>query len=111
MNKTRTLLATEGFEIGQWASNVPAVVEHLPKEARSVSTELWLSQDRGDPEELTLRTPIALPYRHIGVQLVELMPTMRRQTSLRRKEDKFELVTLILVRMNKSPFRFEFRIL
>ncbi|KAK7890973.1 hypothetical protein WMY93_022936 [Mugilogobius chulae] len=37
----RALLSKGGFEIRQWASNVPAVVAHLPSEAQSTSSELW----------------------------------------------------------------------
>lgn len=48
------LLATGGLQLRQWASNVPSVIEHLPTEALSDSTELWLSQDRNDTQETTL---------------------------------------------------------
>lgn len=54
VDKLCELLATGGFQLRQWASNVPSVIEHLPSEARSDSTELWLSQDRNDPQETTL---------------------------------------------------------
>ncbi len=54
VDKLCELLATGGFQLRQWASNVPTVIEHLPSEARSDSTELWLSQDRNDPQESTL---------------------------------------------------------
>lgn len=50
----RSLLSSGGFEICQWASNVPAVVEHLPVEARAASTELWLSEHSSDPQEPAL---------------------------------------------------------
>lgn len=38
--KTRALLSSGGFEIRQWASNFPSVVDHLPSAARSDSAEL-----------------------------------------------------------------------
>ncbi|XP_069378750.1 uncharacterized protein [Paralichthys olivaceus] len=53
IEKMRPLLATGGFDIGQWASNDPAVIHHLPPDAKSKTSELWLSGD-GDPKELTL---------------------------------------------------------
>ncbi|XP_019218180.1 uncharacterized protein LOC109203254 [Oreochromis niloticus] len=80
IDRMRELLAKGGFEIRQWASNVPSVVEHLPMEARAASTELWLSQHNQDPEEpaLGLRWNCLtdrLGYRH---RLVEYsLPTLR----------------------------------
>lgn len=50
----RQLLHTGGFEICQWASNVPAVIEHLPSDTRSESIELWVSQSSTDIQEPTL---------------------------------------------------------
>ncbi|KAL0153880.1 hypothetical protein M9458_050801 [Cirrhinus mrigala] len=50
----RELLASRGFNIRQWASNQPEVVSHLPKEAQSTSTELWLSQKETEVPESTL---------------------------------------------------------
>lgn len=42
------------------------MIQHLPKEARSESTELWLSQDRTDPWEgaLDLMWYCSLGYKH-----------------------------------------------
>lgn len=40
------LLLSGGFEVCQWASNVPAVIKHLPPEARSTRGKLWLSKSR-----------------------------------------------------------------
>ncbi|KAE8278171.1 hypothetical protein D5F01_LYC23759 [Larimichthys crocea] len=51
LDRLRARLATGGFEIRQWISNLPSVVQHLPKEARSESTEMWLIQDHTDPWE------------------------------------------------------------
>lgn len=50
----RQSLLQGGFEIRQWASNVPSILRHLPSEARSASSECWLSQSSTDLQELTL---------------------------------------------------------
>ncbi len=50
----RALLATGGFDIRQWASNVPDVIAHLPTEAKSESCELWLSANKTDLQESAL---------------------------------------------------------
>lgn len=49
----RPLLADGGFDIRKWASNNPAVIQHLPPDAKCKTCELWLSEN-GDPKELTL---------------------------------------------------------
>ncbi len=54
VNKLRALLASCGFELRQWASNIPSVVAHLPVEARSEKNELWLSERQWDVSESTL---------------------------------------------------------
>lgn len=54
VNKMRELLSAGGFEITQWASNNIAVIDHLPSEARSQSSELWLFQQSPDLQEPTL---------------------------------------------------------
>lgn len=54
IDQMRELLSAGGFEIRQWASNVPSVVEHLTVETRAASKEVWLSQHGQDPEELAL---------------------------------------------------------
>lgn len=38
------LLLEGGFDLRQWACNIPAAVEHLPSEAISKYTEIWLSK-------------------------------------------------------------------
>lgn len=53
VDKLHQLLASGDFDLRQWTSNVPSVVEHLSADARSNSTELWLSQDRTDIQEST----------------------------------------------------------
>lgn len=50
----REMLSRAGFDIRQWASNVPSVLSHLPSEARAESLELWLAQDKTDVPESTL---------------------------------------------------------
>ncbi|XP_039534154.1 uncharacterized protein LOC120483252 [Pimephales promelas] len=50
----RQSLLKGGFEIRQWACNIPSVLKHLPSEARSASSECWLSQTSTDMQEPTL---------------------------------------------------------
>lgn len=45
VDRLREVLASGGFEIRQWACNIPDVLRHLPAEARSDSMERWLSHD------------------------------------------------------------------
>ncbi|XP_062373449.1 uncharacterized protein LOC134061706 [Sardina pilchardus] len=54
VDELSTLLATGGFELRQWASNEPAVISHLPSEARSTSCELWLSCGEQNVQESAL---------------------------------------------------------
>lgn len=54
VDQLRSLLAEGGFGHRQWTSNQPAVVAHLPTEARSSATEQWLVQNRTDPMKPTL---------------------------------------------------------
>ncbi|GAA6067592.1 uncharacterized protein LOC113069086, partial [Tachysurus ichikawai] len=44
VNVLRKLLSEGGFDLRQWACNVPSVIEHLPAEARSPNSELWLTK-------------------------------------------------------------------
>ena len=74
------LLHSGGFEIRQWASNVPAVIEHLPPDVRSESSELWLSQSSTDLQEPTLGLRWdclrdSLKYKHRPAERTE--PTLR----------------------------------
>ncbi len=76
----RQLLNIGGFEIRQWASNVPTVIEHLPTNVRSESSELWLSQSNMDLQEPTLGLQWdclrdSLKYKHRPVERIE--PTLR----------------------------------
>lgn len=54
VDQLRSLLATGGFDLRQWASNRPSVISHLSTEARSSAAEQWLEQNRTDPMEPTL---------------------------------------------------------
>ncbi len=45
VDRLREVLASGGFEIRQWACNMPDILGHLPAEARSDSLERWLSQE------------------------------------------------------------------
>ncbi|KAJ8016196.1 hypothetical protein DPEC_G00004680 [Dallia pectoralis] len=76
----RETLASGGFDLRQWASNQTSVVSHLPKEARSDSTELWLAEDKSSSPESTLGLswhpqPDTLGYKHRPVSY--RVPTMR----------------------------------
>lgn len=70
LDRLRPLLASGSFEIRQWISSFPSVVQYLPKEARSESSKLWLSQDCTDPREGALGSiwycsSDTLGYKHI----------------------------------------------
>lgn len=54
VNKMRSFLTSGGFEIQQWASNVPSVVEHLPSNVKSQCIELWLQTNHSDHQEPAL---------------------------------------------------------
>ncbi|KAJ7997480.1 hypothetical protein DPEC_G00229450 [Dallia pectoralis] len=80
VDNLRETLASGGFDLRQWASNQTSVVSHLPKEARSDSTELWLSEDKSSSPESTLGLswhpqPDTLGYKHRPVSYH--VPTMR----------------------------------
>ncbi|XP_073770437.1 uncharacterized protein [Danio rerio] len=54
VDRLREVLSFGGFEIRQWACNVPSAISHLPKDARSDSMERWLSHDENGLSESTL---------------------------------------------------------
>lgn len=54
LDRLRCFIVIGGFEVCQWSRDHPSVVSHLPPEARSESSELWLSQGTTDQHELTL---------------------------------------------------------
>ncbi|KAJ8403170.1 hypothetical protein AAFF_G00353870 [Aldrovandia affinis] len=54
IDKLRGLLMEGGFELRQWASNIPDVISHLPKEIRSEGSEQWLNHTDMDPQEPAL---------------------------------------------------------
>lgn len=54
LEKLPLLFSKGRFKIRQWASNTREVIQHLPPEARSTSTELWFSQMGLDLQEPAL---------------------------------------------------------
>lgn len=79
-SKLRDLLATGGFDLRQWASNVPQVLDHIPSEAKSSSLVLWLTQEQPDAPESALGlhwrcTSDTLSYKHRPIDYSA--PTMR----------------------------------
>lgn len=80
VNKLQALLATGGFELRQWASNVPSVVSHLPAAARSESNELWLAQNQWNAPESTLGLRWLCQTDTLGYKcrpVEQQVPTMR----------------------------------
>ena len=80
IDKMRALLASGGFDMRQWSSNMPEVIAHLPPEAKSAGCELWLTANKTDPQESTLGLlwrcrPDTLGYKHRTIPVAE--PTMR----------------------------------
>ncbi|KAK3541683.1 hypothetical protein QTP86_000569 [Hemibagrus guttatus] len=80
IDQLRNILSGAGFEIRQWASNDPGVLSHLPSNARAVSVELWLTQEKSDIPESTLGLSWnwqrdTLSYKHRPV--VYETPTLR----------------------------------
>lgn len=54
VDKLRELLNGGGFELRQWASNVPEVIRLLPPEMLSQDSDQWLNQSQMDPQEPAL---------------------------------------------------------
>lgn len=80
VHKMCRLLASGGFESQQWASNQSFVVAHLPSASKSDSTELWLTQNRTDPQEPALALRCYCPTDMLGYKhrpLYDNFPTMR----------------------------------
>ncbi|KAK3544057.1 hypothetical protein QTP86_000869 [Hemibagrus guttatus] len=80
IDQLRNILSGAGFEIRQWASNDPGVLSHLPSNARAVSVELWLTQEKSDIPESMLGLSWnwqtdTLSYKHRPV--VYETPTLR----------------------------------
>ncbi|XP_039602818.1 uncharacterized protein LOC120524964 [Polypterus senegalus] len=80
VNKLCQHLSEGGFEIRQWASNFTSVILHLPDEARSENSLLWLSQHGEEPLEPTLGlrwncAMDSLGYRCCPIECIE--PTKR----------------------------------
>lgn len=73
VDRIKNVLADGGFELRQWSSNKLSTISHLPAEAISGSTELWISQERTNMQESTLgllwnqeTDSISYKYRAIG---------------------------------------------
>ena len=49
IDKMRAVLASGGFDVRQWSSNMPEVIAHLPPEAKSAGCELWLTANKTNP--------------------------------------------------------------
>lgn len=54
VNRLQSHLLEGGFELRQWASNVPTVIQHLPDVLKSESNEIWLRQESTNPQERAL---------------------------------------------------------
>ncbi|XP_073764219.1 uncharacterized protein [Danio rerio] len=54
VNRLQNHLSEGGFELRQWASNDPTVIDHFPSELKSKGSEIWLSQGTTNPLEQTL---------------------------------------------------------
>lgn len=81
LDKVWNLLSKGGFEVRQCASNRAEVIQHLPPQARSSSSELRLSQSGANPQEPTLGLrwsciPDTLVYKHRSALSTE-PPTLR----------------------------------
>ncbi|KAI2655628.1 Elongation factor G 1 [Labeo rohita] len=80
VNKMRSVLGSGRFEIRQWASNFPSVVEHLPANTKSESIELWLQKNHSDPQEPALGLIWHCLDDHLGYKhhpTAECLPIMR----------------------------------
>ncbi|XP_026094149.1 uncharacterized protein LOC113066497 [Carassius auratus] len=80
VDKLRSLLAEGGFDLRQWSSNQLSTISHLPPEARSDSTELWISQGQSNTQESALgllwnHQTDTLSYKYCPIQNTET--TMR----------------------------------
>lgn len=89
VDRLQSLLMEGGFELRQWASNVPAVIGHLPAGLQSESSVLWFSEKSADPQERTLRLmwqckSDTLRYKHQQSERPE--PTMRNIYRLLAKQ-------------------------
>ncbi|XP_073719442.1 uncharacterized protein [Misgurnus anguillicaudatus] len=54
VNRLQCHLNEGGFELRQWASNIPEVIGHLPAELKSSSSDIWLRQEMTNPQENAL---------------------------------------------------------
>ncbi len=97
LDKLRSLLASGGFDIRQWASNAPDILSHLPQDARSDNAELWLTQSSADVQESTLGLKWHCPKDTIGYKhrLEDYGPTTMR-TVYRTLARQYDPLVLIL---------------
>lgn len=79
IDKMRVLLASGGFKMRQWCSNMPKVVSHLPPEVKPAECQLWLTANKANPQESTLGLwrcrSDTLGYKHQTILATE--PTIR----------------------------------
>ena len=80
IDKLRSVLVSGGFEIRQWASNMPDGISHIPTEAKSAECQLWLNANKTDPQESALGllwccSTDTLGYKHRSIPSAE--PTLR----------------------------------
>lgn len=54
VHQLREVLARGGFDLRQWASSDPQVLQQLPAEAKAESSETWMTQSQGEGQEMTL---------------------------------------------------------
>ncbi|KAI2642395.1 Ribosomal RNA large subunit methyltransferase M [Labeo rohita] len=69
-----------GFDVRQWASNLPQVLDNIPTEAKSSSLVMWLTQEQPDAQESALGllwhcTSNTLSYKYHPIE--SSAPTMR----------------------------------
>jgi len=62
LDRLRCFIVIRGFEVCQWSLDHPSVDSHMPPEARSESSELWLSQGTTDQHESTLGLRCQTPF-------------------------------------------------
>ncbi|XP_073776433.1 uncharacterized protein [Danio rerio] len=79
-SKLHNLLATGGFDLRQWASNFPQVLDTIPSTAKSNTLVLWLAQEQPDAQESALGlywhcTSDKLSYKYRPIK--SSTPTMR----------------------------------
>ena len=84
VNRLRDLLSLAGFKLRPWACNEPSVLDHLLKEAWSQRLDLWLAQDKANPQESTLglswnwdRDSLSYKHRPVSYDVMTLRAIYR----------------------------------